>query len=393
MTEASPRPVANDEGGLEGKRVAFTGRFASMTQVVAGLMVAALGGEAVSFPSRFTSYLVVGQESWPPNPESHLTLKLLRARELQALATGLQIISEQRFLELAGLAPAESHLRRFYTIAQLSRVLDVPGPRIRWWVRRGLIRPASARHGVDYFEFRQVAALRMVKHLVARGVAVDDIARTLERARRWLPDSEDAISVLAREETSGELVVHLPGGAVANTSGQLLLPAQVKDRPAPDLNIAPGVPQAEECFEQALRLEEANDLEGAARAYQRCLLVGGPDPEAAFNLGNVLATLGRPEEALARFREAVECQGEFVEAWNNQAGVLMDLGRWSEAVEAATRALALAPDYADAHYNLAMALAGAGRREEALAHGLEYLAHDATSAWAERLRSELGLDK
>jgi tetratricopeptide (TPR) repeat protein len=246
---------------------------------------------------------------------------------------------------------------------------------------------------VDYFDFTQMAALRSIRELTSRGVAPETIRRSLVDIRRWLPATDDSIALLAHLEEDGRLVVRLQDGRVADASGQLHMPLSeaVGAVPLP-IDEAAGR-TTEEWFEDAVKHEEAGEREAAVRSYHKCLLLGGPDAEAAFNLGNVLSSLGRKEEAQSRFRQAVECRAGFVEAWNNMAGVLTELERFEEAVEAAERALELAPDYPDAHFNLALALLASGRSGEARLHGRLYLRHDATSDWARQLEELLGLDE
>jgi tetratricopeptide (TPR) repeat protein len=147
----------------------------------------------------------------------------------------------------------------------------------------------------------------------------------------------------------------------------------------------------DEWFEIALEYEEAERPEEAARAYRKALLEGGPSSEVAFNLGNVLHSLGRWEEALSRFQQAVEVDPDFAEAWNNLASVHAQFEEWDDAVEAGRRALELAPDFADAHYNLAEAFHASGCAQEARHHARAYLAIDPKSPWAERLKQNLAL--
>jgi tetratricopeptide (TPR) repeat protein len=387
--------VVRGDAPLAGLHFTLTGRFASMTQEAAAALIAEQGGSTSALPTQATDYVVIGQESWPLDELGRPTRALEHALELRRKSGTPEIVNEQRFLELAGLAgaaPGES--QQLFTAAQLARILGIPGPRIRGWVRRGLVRPALTRHGVDYFDFGQLSALRSVRHLTDAGVSPATLRASLVVIRRWLPDTDDALALLAHlGEEEGELVVRLDNGLVADATGQLHLPLESGGATTPVPIDDGGGRTPADWFERAVELEEQGDLEGAVRAYHRCLLVGGPDAEAAFNLGNALSALGRKEEAYARFRMAVECRTGFVEAWNNMAGVLTEMRQFQEAVEAAEEALRLAPDYPDAHFNLSLALLACGRSDEARLHGRTYLRHDPTSDWARQLRELLGLEE
>src|SRR5262249_37661159 len=58
-------------------------------------------------------------------------------------------------------------------------------------------------------------------------------------------------------------------------------------------------------FERALELQQSGDLEGAAREYQACTVAEPARLDARSNLGAVLAKLGRYQEAIAEYRQAL----------------------------------------------------------------------------------------
>jgi tetratricopeptide (TPR) repeat protein len=252
----------------------------------------------------------------------------------------------------------DTDTERFYTVAQLGRILKIPVPRIRGWVRRGLIRPARIERRLEYFDFRQMAELKRLHELTETGLA----------------------------ERTGQLRLDLG----ARPAAAAAVPARPALRVIEGFRDRPVVPAAD-AFERAVELEEEDDLEGAVLAYEQALLDFGPDAEIAFNLGNALYALGRLDEAIDRFEMAVEIDAEYVEAWNNLGGAYADAGRWDEAIRSAQRALLLAPEWADPHYNLAEAYAASGRYGDARLHANRYLQQDPSSPWAERLRRDLGI--
>ena len=83
--------------------------------------------------------------------------------------------------------------------------------------------------------------------------------------------------------------------------------------------------------------------------------------QAWYMVGAVGQVRGRPEEAVASYREAIRLVPDFPEACNNLGVALHALQRSEEAIDALRRALALAPDYAEAHNNLGNAPARTGR--------------------------------
>ena len=82
------REPAPDKALLQGKRVAFTGRLASMTRADAADLIRAHGGRFTATLNRFTSLLVVGQDGWPFEKDGRLSGKLRKARSLQRNGIG-----------------------------------------------------------------------------------------------------------------------------------------------------------------------------------------------------------------------------------------------------------------------------------------------------------------
>jgi len=107
--------------------------------------------------------------------------------------------------------------------------------------------------------------------------------------------------------------------------------------------------------------------------YHEALRLKPDYVDAHNNLGNVLADLGRTDEALAQYREALRLKPDLVDGHFNLGLLLASAGRIDEAIEHYEQALRLKPDYALAHINLGNILAGLGRTEEAIAHYREAL--------------------
>lgn len=403
---------------LAGKRVAFAGRFARVTREEAVELAAEAGAVPVAGAEAETAIVVVGDEAWPLGDDGCVTPELERAGRLREEGRPVEMIGERDFLKRVGVGDGGEEAR-LCTSEQLSRILHVPARRLRAWIRRGLLKPVRSERRVEWFDFRAAAEIKRLAELTANGVSVATIRDSLARVARWLPQTQSALARLERWAGESGLLVRVGEGKLAETTGQLRLlfeddaageatapDAAPPPPPAPSRAVftvirggappsappSPGTERtADEWFELALEHEDAEQLDDAARAYREALLAGGPSAEIAFNLGNVLYSLGRWEEALSRFQQAVEADPEFVEAWNNLASVHAQFEEWDDAIEAGSRALEIAPDYPDAHYNLAEAYAASGRRAEAIRHARAYLRTDAKSPWAKRLEQNLGL--
>lgn len=380
---------------LRGGEVVIAGHLASLSRAEAFERIAAAGGKLAEQPSERTVWIVVPGDGLPLGDDGALALPLEDARARIEGGQPIEWLSEDEFLERLGLSDPGASARRLYTTSQLARILDVPARRLAAWVRAGLIRPARTTRRLAYFEFREVAEARTLARLAARGVTLRRLRASLEALSRWWPGAQASLARLGALEENGHLFVRTPDGALAEPSGQLRL--DFPDGPPPPGAAAGAEPEegpaahepSEAWFQRALRLEQAERLEEAARAYARALDPRRPRPEVAFNLGNTLYALERLEDACAAFALAIELDPEYVEAWNNLGNTLSRLGRHGEARARFERALELEPHYADAHFNLAETQAADGDLTAARAHWRAYLALDPDSAWAAEVRARL----
>ncbi|MFN0059647.1 MAG: tetratricopeptide repeat protein [Planctomycetota bacterium] len=399
MHKDTSHDLASASLPLAQKTVAITGRLASMTHEAAAEIVVSRGGRTVRLPTWDTDYLVVGADSWQLTDDGEVSESLLRARQLKERGARLSIVSEEEFLEQLQVTGrgASAEARRLYTCEQLSRLLKIPGSRIRSWVRNGILKPVRSEFRIDYFEFRQVHSIKMIAELLDQGVRLERLRASLTQLQRWLPGADWSLGQLGILEREGTMLIRLDDGSLIEPNGQMRLDFEA---PADEVSnlVTDGAPasrsgstslSAGESFDRALKLESHGHYEEAARVYRKAWLLGGPNAEIAFNLGNVLNTLGRHEEAEQRFLEAIELDPVYAEAWNNLAGVYCGLERFDDAIAAYGHALDVAPGYADAHYNLAVCLLQLGRRDAARAHAEAYFEQDPSSGWADQLRQQL----
>jgi tetratricopeptide (TPR) repeat protein len=119
-----------------------------------------------------------------------------------------------------------------------------------------------------------------------------------------------------------------------------------------------GLGQMGSCLTDLGRFAEAEPLLRQAQE-------GLDDAVSHYNLGFLLARVGRLQEAVAEYQRALDREPENVEARSNLATVLVRQGKLDGAARQLGRALEIDPDNASAHTNLGVVLAQQGRFEPA----------------------------
>ena len=108
-------------------------------------------------------------------------------------------------------------------------------------------------------------------------------------------------------------------------------------------------------------------LEQAVTAFENALRVDPRFAEAHFNLGGVLDSLGMTREAVASYTRAIRIKPDFAKAYNNLGADLQDLGMPEAAAASYAKAIHFRPDFAEAHNNLGAVLDLLKRPEDAVA--------------------------
>jgi tetratricopeptide (TPR) repeat protein len=103
-----------------------------------------------------------------------------------------------------------------------------------------------------------------------------------------------------------------------------------------------------------------------AESYLRRALQHLDDAPTHYNLGLVMALVGRPAEAVTEYERALDRDASHVEARSNLAAMLVRQGKLDQAVRQLQRVLAMDPENANAHTNLGLVLAQQGQVDRAV---------------------------
>jgi len=391
-------------GDLQGRRVAFVGRLASMSRRDATALLRKHGAVVADRPAPEIDLVAVGEADLLPDGDE-LDAWFDPATR-QAIDEGrIEVVRETQLWQRLGLVESEQDVHRLYTPAMLAELLRVPVAVIRRWHRRGLIVPVREVRRLPYFDFREVAAARRLAELLAAGTSPAAIEKKLAALARYVPDVQRPLAQLSVIVEGREILLR-QGDGLIEPGGQLRFDFAAVDDAPPRLHHAgvAGEPEGRaeeaasasqsritpaEIASAAAELEEAGQLDQAAEMYRAAMAAGGPTPEYCFQLAELLYRLGDLHGARERYYVAIELDEDYVEARANLGCVLAELGQLDLAVAALQGALAFHPDYADAHYHLARILDELGRRGEADSHWRAFLDLAPDSPWADEARQRL----
>lgn len=124
------------------------------------------------------------------------------------------------------------------------------------------------------------------------------------------------------------------------------------------LDREPGHPHANNNL--GILLRSARRWDDAIACYRRAIVALPEDAGVRGNLGCLLSDLGRPKEGVAMLAAALALRPDYAEGLFNLSTVLRNLGNSAVGQQACERALRVRPDFPEAHANLGDFLKGAG---------------------------------
>ena len=116
--------------------------------------------------------------------------------------------------------------------------------------------------------------------------------------------------------------------------------------------------------------------------FQRALQINTNDADIYYDLGNALLQKGDADEAITYFRQALQIEPDYVEAHNNFGNALLQKRKPDEAITQFQKALQSQPEYAEACVGLGNALLQEQKTDEAIAQFRKALQIDPDSAEA-----------
>jgi tetratricopeptide (TPR) repeat protein len=261
---------------------------------------------------------------------------------------------------------------KLFTTGEVAKILNLPGSRIRSFVRAGFLAPARDQKKTFQFTFQDLLFLKTAKGLLDSRVPSKRIIRMLSSLKRQMPDDQHLSGV--KIYADGRRVVVWDGKARWQPdSGQFLFNFDARSVvPKVKLPLAVAKPTkdkltADHWFNLGVELEATSTKE-AQRAYHMALEIDPKVAAAHLNLGKLYHDAGELQKAEAHYRAAAEIDPEDPAPHFNLGVLMEDCKRPQEAMGAYREAIELDPSFADAHYNLALLFESMGKKAEAVAH-------------------------
>ena len=284
-----------------------------------------------------------------------------------------------------------------YGVRDVEKLLGLSRSTIRALIEAGFVAPARGPRNAWLFSFQDLIVLRTARALAHANVPRRRITKSLKELRRHLPETmplsglrigavADQVVISEGDRRwqaeSGQYLLSFDGDP---TEGPLRVVEQIRQMQetrtrVPAANASPGASDGtsrgqsgsdDDWFGQAVALERDN-IDAAARAYERAIAADPAHLDARVNLGRMLHEAGRLTRALRIYRDAVKACGDDAVLLFNLGVLLDDMDRKGEAVAAYEAALRADPGMADGHYNLALLYEQLAKPQDALRHMSQY---------------------
>jgi len=260
---------------------------------------------------------------------------------------------------------------------------------LRFLEKWGLLRQSAVPRAEREYTFTDLLTIKHVASELERGTPLKVILRGLLAERQ----GQLALDFHAAPDTPRAKVVALQGRrtstlGVASASplpaGSAAKDASLQAFPFSD----PQAALSARYFIEGSRLDdgEERNMEGAAAAYRKALVIDPDLVPAIVNLANIHYAQDEMIEAQALYERAIGLDPDCFEAYFNLGNIHHDLGRYESALGCYRGAVRLNSAYADAHFYLAVTLEKTGHSPEAKAHWRAYQDLAPNGEWVDLAR-------
>ncbi|MGD1041644.1 MAG: tetratricopeptide repeat protein [Sedimentisphaerales bacterium] len=104
----------------------------------------------------------------------------------------------------------------------------------------------------------------------------------------------------------------------------------------------------------------------AVESYKQAIRINPDYAEAHYNLGVACGKLGRRQDEIESYKQAIKIRPDYAKVYINLGVSYEDLGRYEDAVETYKQVIRIKPYYADAYVNLGVTYYKLGRYQDAV---------------------------
>jgi tetratricopeptide (TPR) repeat protein len=258
---------------------------------------------------------------------------------------------------------------------------------LRYLEKWGLLRQSSAPRAEREYSFTDLLAIKHVANELDRGTPLKVILRGLLAERQ----GQLELDFHAAPDTPRAKVVNLQGRRTSalGVASAAPLPAGSPTRDGSGFPFTdPQTALSAKYFIEGSRLDdgEEGNMEAAAAAYRKALVIDPDLVPAIVNLANIHYARDEMIEAQALYERAIGLDPDCFEAYFNLGNIHHDLGRYAAALDCYRGAVRLNSAYPDAHFYLAVTLEKTGHSPEAKPHWKAYQDLAPQGEWADLAR-------
>jgi tetratricopeptide (TPR) repeat protein len=261
---------------------------------------------------------------------------------------------------------------------------------LRYLEKWGLLKQTPPGRPEREYSFADLQTIKHVATELERGMPLRVILRALSAERHGqlefdfhaAPDTPRAKVVALQARRQRPPAINTPAPLAAGAASGV--DPGIQGFPFTD----PQAALAAKYFIEGSRLDDgdARNMEDAAAAYRKALVVDPTLVPAIVNLANIHYARDELIEAQALYERAIGLDRHCFEAHFNVGNINHDLGRYDDALHCYRNAVALNPGYADAHFYLAVTLEKTGNSTEAKPHWKAYQELAPNGEWVELAR-------
>lgn len=255
--------------------------------------------------------------------------------------------------------------RQSFTTRMAARILAISPDRIRYWVKRRLVKP-SASHGRHYqFSFEDLLMMRLTKELLPSRRRLLPIRRCFERLSGMLP-GDRPMTALRLYQEDGRILVRDGASRFEAETGQFVLAFSEQDY-GESVRHADAPARLRRLLAAAAEMEESNPLR-ALRLYHEYLEHEPDDSDIHRRLSRLFELNGDLQGAIRHLDAAAVLEPASAEIPFDLGVLYRKQQDFDRAAACFSQALERDPSLIEAHLHLSQIYEEQGRERDSFRH-------------------------